>query len=309
MSSSVVTLGLLASSTISLILMLTFNALSGSGMGGDLFIASVSDQSDRYQTLITPAGWAFIIWTLIFLWLALGQLFFVITFFLHKNGDKTIHAHNVASNSFLAITTLNYIMNTCWVFIADRSFKDNKLIAVASFFLFSIAATNIIAAGIMARNIARLQKSINKSLVYGIIYRIILNGFAIYTTWTVIASLINLVQAIGYVPNSGPIPNNQDEIVNSFDRNKQGSYAALSLLVIFHVTYFVIENVFFDSICRWILTPYIVVIWASAAVYDKKHGLIGYPKGLDHFVLAILIIAVITLVVRIALVAFRTFRK
>ena len=56
MSSSVVTLGLLASSTISLILMLTFNALSGSGMGGDLFIASVSDQSDRYQTLITPAG-------------------------------------------------------------------------------------------------------------------------------------------------------------------------------------------------------------------------------------------------------------
>ena len=56
MSSSVVTLGLLASSTISLILMLTFNALSGSGAGGDLFIASVSDQSDRYQTFITPAG-------------------------------------------------------------------------------------------------------------------------------------------------------------------------------------------------------------------------------------------------------------
>ena len=34
------------------------------------------------------SGWAFIIWTLIFLWLALGQLFFVITFFLHKNGEK-----------------------------------------------------------------------------------------------------------------------------------------------------------------------------------------------------------------------------
>lgn len=84
---------------------------------------------------------------------------------------RTIQAHNVASNSFLAITTLNYIMNTCWVFIADRSFKDNKLIAVASFFLFAIAATNILAAGIMARNIAHLQKSINKSLAYGIIYR------------------------------------------------------------------------------------------------------------------------------------------
>jgi len=307
MSSSLMTLGLLASSSICLILMLTFNALSGSGSGGDLFIASVSDQSDRYQTLITPAGWAFTIWTLIFLWLALGQLFFVITFFLHKNGDKTIHAHNVASNSFLAITTLNYIMNTCWVFIADRSFKDNKLVAVASFFLFAIAATNILAAGIMARNIAILQKSVNKSFAYGIIYRIILNGFVIYTTWTVIASLINLAQAIGYVPNSGPIPINQEEVLNTLDRCKQAAYASLSLLFIFHVTYFVIENVFFDSICRWILTPYIVVIWASAAVYAEKKGII--PKGIEHFVLAILIIAVITFVVRIVLVAFRTFRK
>jgi len=212
----------------------------------------------------------------------------------------------VASNSFLAITTLNYIMNTCWVFIADRSFKDNKLVAVASFFLFAIAATNILAAGIMARNIAILQKGVNKSFAYGIIYRIILNGFVIYTTWTVIASLINLAQAIGYVPNSGPIPIGQ-EYSNTLDRNKQAAYASLSLLFIFHVTYFVIENVFFDSICRWILTPYIVVIWASAAVYSKKKGFI--PDGIEHFVLAILIIAVITFVVRIALVAFRTFRK
>ena len=96
------------------------------------------------------------------------------------HSSRTIHADNVASNSFLAITTLNYIMNTCWVFIADRSFKDNKLIAVASLFLFAIAATNILAAGIMARNIARLQKSINKSFAYGIIYRLasqFSNGF------------------------------------------------------------------------------------------------------------------------------------
>ena len=105
MSSSTLSMGLLAASSLSLVMMLMFNALSGSGSGGDLFIASVSDQSDRYQTLITPAGnifcrdkynnfilclsgWAFIIWTLIFLWLALGQIFFVFTFFLHKNGDR-----------------------------------------------------------------------------------------------------------------------------------------------------------------------------------------------------------------------------
>ena len=36
--------------------MLTFNALAGSGKGGDLFICSVSEVSDLYQTFITPAG-------------------------------------------------------------------------------------------------------------------------------------------------------------------------------------------------------------------------------------------------------------
>ena len=64
-----------------------------------------------------------------------------------------------------------------------------------------------------------------------------------------IASLINLAQAIGYVPNSGPIPINQ-EVLNTVDRCKQAAYASLSLLFIFHATYFVIENFFFDSICR-----------------------------------------------------------
>ena len=65
-----------------------------------------------------------------------------------------------------------------------------------------------------------------------------------------IASLINLAQAIGYVPNSGPIPINQQEVLNTLDRCKQAAYASLSLLWIFHVTYFVIENFVFDSICR-----------------------------------------------------------
>ena len=58
---------------------------------------------------------------------------------------------------------------------------------------------------------------------------------------------------------------------------------------------------------RWILTPHIVVIWASAAVYAEKKGII--PKGIEFLVLAFLINAVVTFVVRIARVAFRTFRK
>ena len=56
-----------------------------------------------------------------------------------------------------------------------------------------------------------------------------------------------------------------------------------------------------------------VVIWASSAVYDKKKSLSDDtglpPSGVVDYVLAIIIIAVITLVVRIGLIAFRTLRK
>ena len=66
------------------------------------------------------------------------------------------------------------------------------------------------------------------------------------------------------------------------------------------------------------MTPYLVVIWASSAVYDKKledieiDGTVihsAVPEGIVDFTLAIIIIACITFVVRIALVAFRSLKK
>lgn len=58
------TLLLLILNTITLILTLVVNYLAGTGL---IFDASVGEISDRYQTLITPAGYAFSIWGLIYL--------------------------------------------------------------------------------------------------------------------------------------------------------------------------------------------------------------------------------------------------
>ena len=66
---------------------------------------------------------------------------------------------------------------------------------------------------------------------------------------------------------------------------------------------------------RWILTPYLVVIWASSAIYDKKHKdswenyILPVPKEVVDFTLAIIIIACITFAVRMMLVAFRSLKK
>ena len=72
-----------------------------------------------------------------------------------------------------------------------------------------------------------------------------LNGFALYTTWTIIASLVNLVQAWNYVdPTEG--------YEDARERMKTSCLVTLSILVLIHVTYFIIENMVFDRICRFV---------------------------------------------------------
>jgi len=94
-----------------------------------------------------------------------------------------------------------------------------------------------------------------------------------------------------------------------------GAYTALTFLVAVHVTYFIFENFVIEKSLRWVLTPYLVVIWASSAVYDKKHDdndeydKEDLQKGVIDFTLAIIIIACITFAVRIALVAYRSLKK
>jgi len=308
MAGDIGTIILLTISSASLVCMLTFNALNGSGKGGDLFKCSVSKASDTFPTYITPEGWAFIIWTLIFLWLALGQVYFIVSFFIKKNEKRIIHES--ASTAFLIVASINFLLNTSWIFITDRSCQHKWLVGLAYGVLFLIAITNIIACAILARNIARS----NCSMAYRIVNRLILNGYCLYTTWTVIASLINLNQAIIWIP----VYEFEIELKPAYDLAKYGAYGCLGLLIAAHITYFFFENFVFEKTCRWILTPYLVVIWASSAVYDKKHEDFDFegipidsevPKGIVDFTLAIIIIACITFVVRIALVAFRSLKK
>ena len=55
-----------------------------------------------------------------------------------------------------------------------------------------------------------------------------------------------------------------------------------------------------------------VVVWASAAIYDKKRtrgeqSII--PGDIEAYVLSILVIAALTLVIRIGIVTYRSVKK
>jgi len=293
-----INLGLILSCVGTFILTAAFNGLAGSGAGvPDVFYSTVGDISDKYQLFITPAGVTFAIWSLIYLWLAVSLLVLVITLFINTNDGRLYLNPAIASPAVTATLSVNFILNLAWIFIWDRSYVNANLTILASITLFLIAITNILVMAFMAKNIGDNVEDFKRGAPlfwWGIAYRVILNGLGIYTTWTVIASLINMTTALVY---AGEVD------------QREACLAALSLLVIFHCTWFVIENFVVDFYARYILTPYLVVIWASNGIRIKKMDDPLVPQDIKNYVLAILIIAILTFVARLAIVIYRVIKK
>merc|ERR1711874_33324 len=147
MQGRILSLCLIAGASVSLVLMMAFNAVAGANADDGLFVGSVSDSSKLYETSITPAGWAFLIWTPIFMWLAVNLIIINTVFFLKRGPQKESLFNNplVFSNSSLFLLMLNFLLNTAWVFIFDRALNHTWLLALSSSVLFLIAITNIAA--------------------------------------------------------------------------------------------------------------------------------------------------------------------
>ena len=69
-----------------------------------------------------------------------------------------------------------------------------------------------------------------------------MNGQGFYTTWTVIASLINLSVCLRYVANL------EMETVSTI---------ALSTLLAHIIVFFILENTILDNYIRFLMTPYL----------------------------------------------------
>jgi len=290
---SCVTAGMIFVSAAIFLITTALNGLAGSGAGvPSIFYSTVGDISDKYQLFITPAGFTFTIWSVIYLWLAVSLLVIIITIFINTQSGRLYLSPSIASPAVTVTLSANFTLNLAWIFIWDRSYKSPDLLILASIVLFLIAISNILVVFLMAKNIednAQHFSSGSPLFWWGVAYRVILNGLALYTTWTVIASLINLTTALVYAGEVG---------------QREAALAALTLLVIFHSTWFLVENFVVDRYARYILTPYLVVIWATNGIRARQMADPDVPQDIEDYVLAILVIAAFTLVLRLCLITY-----
>ena len=269
-----------------------FNGLSGSG-NSDLFNSNIGNLSDKYELDISPAGFTFSIWSIIYTGIALTFIFYGFTILTKRkpgNGYRYLNPV-IASPAYCIVYCINMIFNNGWIFSWDR-----ELLVVASYVLFSIAATNALAMTLLIRNIERDNHLLMKEQpkTYWTYIVLAFNGHGIYCTWTVIASLLNFTHCLHY----------RDGLAM-----QTSVLVSLSMLLIILVGWAMLEMIWLDAYARFLITPYLVVIWALSGILAKKFNDPVVSDVTKGYVLALMIIAISLMIVKISILTFRQIRR
>ncbi|MEQ2168787.1 hypothetical protein GOODEAATRI_018357 [Goodea atripinnis] len=115
----------------------------------------------------------------------------------------------------------------------------------------------------------------------------------IYTTWTTIATFLNLTIVLKYEAN-----------MSSAD-SATLSYA---LLIVVLLAWFIVENFVLDKYLRYVFIPYVVVIWALTGNLDKNYDT-SSPSRNGIFIAVLLAGSGVLLAIRIVLVVWRDVKQ
>jgi len=274
----------------SFIITVTFNGLAGSG-SSDIFNSNVGNLSRKYELSITPAGYTFSIWSIIYIWNAAAFVFYLFSIFSSSAMGKLYLNPVVISPwySFFFISNLWY--NTAWIFTWDRE----ELVG-SSILLFLIAQTNIVSLALLAKNIAQdgHQMREEKPKIYWTYVVLSMNGQGIYATWTIIASLLNFCHCLVYIAK--------------VDMEVACNICSGILLGVM-IIYFLLENTVLDNYVRLLMTPYLVVIWAATGIIVEKDGEDDVAQSNKAMTKAILGIACVFMTLRILIVVLRQLKR
>ncbi|PRY86519.1 hypothetical protein CLW00_1086 [Mongoliibacter ruber] len=158
---------LLIFNSLTFVLTLYLNYLFGAGVGDR---KSVGEISSQFDTLITPAGYAFSIWGLIYLMLFGFLVYQWITYF-RNNSHKSL-----APSSFWF--GLSNLLNALWIVV-----WTSELIGLSSLVIFGLLASLLVLVFRLKLEIWDAPLSIIAFVWWPI---------CIYTGWIVVASVVNL---------------------------------------------------------------------------------------------------------------------
>ncbi|XP_072269414.1 uncharacterized protein [Pyxicephalus adspersus] len=260
---------LICLSGVSYICTVIFNAMSAVALKG-LFITTASNISAKYPLDVTPAGWTFSIWSVIYIWNGLWIVYACSTLFRRNKMGRIYAKPDIHPPEFFALWILNNIINIGWLFLWDR-----ELLIFANAFLALIPITAFLMLHISYRRCYRYRAWMLQHQRFDLwcIRILVHNGLATYATWTSIATVINF----------GIVLKNDAHI-----QDPNVSTIVLSLIFFALLFWFLMETFILDKYVRYTFTIYPVAIVASVGVFV---GVQESPELNDNDVINVVIIA------------------
>ena len=220
----------LSSATIILLAVFVINGLASYPKPAKVgFENTTSKVSDLFYTQVTPAGWTFSIWGIIYtfqvIWIIYGWSFVF------------------RSSSPSAISASTYIFyscaNICNIICGEMN-THKRLSLLLGIFLY-------IAIGVEAKYLFDMIPALKSASKYKIdIYiarYLVLNSIAIYATWVTVATLINFAIVLQYYADLS---------------SANAGTVALSILTVELLVYFILEITILDAFTRFVI---IIKFW------------------------------------------------
>ena len=83
----------------------------------------------------------------------------------------------------------------------------------------------------------------------------------------------------------------------------------LSMLLVIAIGWAAIEMTFLDKFARYLVTPYLVVIWALSGILSKKYSDEKVSDVTKNFLIGLMAVAIMLLVVKIGTMVFRQKKR
>ncbi|XP_033725742.1 uncharacterized protein LOC117315586 [Pecten maximus] len=239
------------------IVMVVFNSLAGSvGQKIGLFKNTTGDISDVYNLQITPAGWTFSIWGVIYAWQALWLIYALTTICRKTKSGTYIYMLPVLPPVMYILYIINNIANVAWLFVWDSQEIIWSLIVIA-ITPITLYVALFFSFRRLYHNLGKLNKE-NAVKDIWLIRFLVQNGMAFYATWVTIATLLNVAMVMTY---KGGIS------------NEDSCTVVLGILSAIIATWVVLENTIWDHYVRYTFSPYITLTAALGGVVSKNYDL------------------------------------
>ena len=256
-----------------------------------IFKNTTSDLSRKYPLEITPAGWTFSIWGIIYTWQGLWLVYGLSTICRRVNNGPYIYMLPIMSPFIYLVYTFTNVFNVAWLFAFDRQELIWALVTIAMI-PFTLGICMFLSFKNLYERLAFLNKQGASKEVW-FIRLLVQNGLAIYATWTNVATLINLAMVMTYRGSLSV---------------EDASTVALGILTFEILLWVLLENLVFDKYVRYTFSPYITLVMALSGVVAKNFDLEMTERN-SIFSLALLVAAVFLLIMKLIIMIYRHFKQ